>query len=374
MAAGIATALMPFVKPVASHLLDQGAKKFGLEGPRALLKALTGFNSRQAKRSRGRASAKTKRAGKSKRGGGKGAPRNSKPAEIIQDGGQVITTADAPVAFARSGITPFLKQLQSNKNGEIMHVVDLVGTLTSSASANTYAIGQFAYVSPVNSTLFPNMFSEFEGWAKYRPLFLRLHYSHFAPTSTQGAVGMHASSDCGEADPTSTGEAMARENAIQGSAYEDFALETDTAPWNDMKWFENSVSPALAADIQSIYCGRVGWSTDMNSLAAATAWGFCYVEAIFEFAERKKNNLIVGISGHQDLLAQCPPDRRVELCQYLAKKYETYLLNLPVRAKTARQTVEDLLGPTGVKPSPGVSYTDLSVRAVNGTPLLSQRR
>lgn len=281
-------AALKVMKPGISYGLDAAAKRWPkFKGARQFVKGATGFAER-------RVSARPARKKKGKPGKRKGfAERISSG----QTGGGVVTTCDAPVAFARGAIANFCRRTRSSPEGEVVHVCNLMGPLVTNAVANTFDTAggiNGTPVYPTNATLFPSDSSGMLMWSKYKLKMFRVHYCHFAPTSSQAAVMLWWHPDPDISTPTTAAILMAFKNVAQGSCYEDLGLDCDlkTLP---MDWLDNEAT--VVGDNQLSYAGKLTIGTD-NNIPTSTKIGNLYCEAIFEFRERKPVSVTSGVVLH----------------------------------------------------------------------------
>jgi hypothetical protein len=252
------------------------------------------------------------------------------PSDIDQRGGAVVSVEDAPVAFARKPIQCGMHMLGKTQAGQVMWLRDQIsGSLTTAATAATYSVG-YKYLIPTQSTLFPNYYQEFYYWDRWRPLKAILHYCHFAPTSTQVAVMLGYCPQPNIAIPetfTSTNEFMGNQFAVQGSAYEDFALVIEDPQWKEGTWFGNYTSASVGAAFNAT--GQLVWATDANSLAQAIAIGFLYAELIFEVCDRRPAYGGAGLLAEFKLASQaCKSEEEFNRLHALTlKKLDSIMLS-----------------------------------------------
>jgi len=321
---------------ILSKLLE--APSGGLSKPaRELVRNLTGFSQRTAApgaKTKRPKKTKQKKRGKNGKKGGKGRPST----DAAEAGGVVMSVANAPVAFSRGAIRPFLKTLRTDTDGVLQHVVDLVGIVTTGA-ASTFTLGSGVMqqqVIPANASAFPNFAAEFTGWQKFRPKMITMHFVHFAPTASQCAVTMGFSTDAARTNPVSTSEMMSLTDAVMGACYEDFALTVDPETYKVADWLYNDSTVATGSDVRFNAAGQYYVATDVN-VPVSTGLGYMFIEAVFEFTERKKAAALVGMMALADQsLKAIPESRRAEYMEYVLSKIrrEMQLSQVKVPPKT----------------------------------------
>lgn len=273
-------------------------------------------------------------------------------AGTLNEGGAVVSVADAPVAFARKPITTGFRHLGEKGGISKFWVRDLVGKVTTAATANTFLVGQNKYVSPVTGDIDPNFFSQFEDFVRWRPLAMRVHYVHFAPTSTQCAVMLawtptvDAAGGDWSTRAGSTAALMGNEFAVQGSAYEDFALDVSPSDWAEGTWLFSYQSASTMYPNSSIMAGIVISATDANTVAAATDLGYLYVELEFEACDRASPYRGAGLVKQ---LARLYPGMRDDeeaeaFKQYVLKKLSQMLDDDRKQARNSPDTIEATFG------------------------------
>lgn len=218
---------------------------------------------------------------------------------LASPGTGTVQTMDAPVAFARNaGMKPNLRYLAKGDTGALVHVHDMFlnGPIPKIATGG-YNL-QFQPFNPQETAIFPNYASEFGIWEKYRVHGIRLHFVHFAPTSYQTAVELGFTQEqigaTGVPTPTSSSEAMAYEDVVMGSCYEDFGLDVgrDTLAQvqgnGNFLWNSVVVTSLMAGRQQN--CGVLFYVTD-NGLndGLTTDIGYIFTEAIIEFVGMKSD-------------------------------------------------------------------------------------
>lgn len=208
----------------------------------------------------------------------------------------VVTTMDAPVAFARSGgVKPSMTYLAKGENGALVHVHDLIRKATTASATDHFNVLSLP-TFPTNEVVFPNFADEFLMWEKYRCHGLIFHYCHFTSTASVAAVEISFQSDIDPAEiPTSTSTNAAIENFVMGSCYEDFSLDVSRSllarvPGHESFLF-NDTAGSDDADQHLEYLGLVNLATDENSEATQDI-GFWMVEAVFEFIQARPPSLV----------------------------------------------------------------------------------
>ncbi len=210
------------------------------------------------------------------------------------DGGTIVASADAPVQFAREqSETSFLRYLHKGDQGDvIVHTREPLANVSTNAAANTLTVG-YSALYPFNASL--AIIKQVAGmYSWYRMLAVKLHYTHWAPTSTQTRVCIaHAPTETFNNGANVTiDEASKLEHAALGSAYEDFGLEFEpTCPLN---WYPSY--PTLAATtVLEKANGTIYVGTDLNNVLSATV-GTLYIELVTAFKEQRPISVTVGSS------------------------------------------------------------------------------
>lgn len=211
-----------------------------------------------------------------------------------EGGGTLVQTMAAPVAFQRGALKTGLQSVHKSQDSEIFWCCDLASTVTLPASS-TFSAGTIQIV-PSHSALFPNFFTSFEDWERWRPLLIRLHYGHFAPTSSQAAVSMAVTEDANAtelaADDSSTAAVTAIQDSAMGACYEDFSLVAVPEPWKQGEWLYNDT--ADGADPRLNSAGAVIIATDVN-VPVSVGVGYLYIELLFEVTGRRKPYVGAGL-------------------------------------------------------------------------------
>lgn len=245
--------------------------------------------------------------------------------DVEAQGGSVVKVEDAPVAFARNPVQTGLSMLGKTRAGQVMWLRDQVsGTLTTASTASTFANGA-KFLTPVESTLFPNFYQEFLYWNRWRPLKAVLHYCHFAPTATQAAVMLGyfplPNIAAGALPMATTNQFMGNQFAIQGSAYEDLAIEIEDPQWKEGTWFGNYTTATSTGTGGFNGTGYLGWATDAN-VPTSQAIGYLYVELIFEVCDRRPLYNGAGLMSEARLAFEaCTNDKQFDaVCRVLQDK------------------------------------------------------
>jgi len=278
-----------YAKPAVSLGLDGVSTVFPfLKGPREVLRAVTGFDER----------------------------RVSPPSDMSAGGGTVVQTMNAPVQFARNTIQTGWQTYGKTDGGELWSFTDMakVGGATfplATAAANTFSQINMG-INPTSKLLFPNYYIEATIWERWRPLKIIVHYCHFAPTSSQSAIGIAINEDPTEGTPLNISGLMALENSTQGSCYEDFALACTPTPWKQGEWMyiDTTSTGAEVSALRQTYAGAVHVATDAN-VQVNTAVGYIYCELLFEVSGKRVPNPALAMT--EDLIRtvrEAPIDKR----------------------------------------------------------------
>lgn len=210
-------------------------------------------------------------------------------------GGTIVRTMDAPVAFARNQIQTGMKILQSGDDVQRISVCDFWGVVTFKATSGAPTFYAFSEpLAPLNSQLLTRFYTEFEMWERWRPVLAKIHYAHFAPTATQGALAIGLTEDVvnneTSADLTNFGNATTMEHVAVGSCYEDFSLVASPSSWKPGEWLYND-DPAEATpeaqDPRWKSPGAVFFVTDNGTQTVDTTTGYLYIELIFDVCGRR---------------------------------------------------------------------------------------
>jgi len=292
-------------KPYASFGLDAVSTVFPfLKAPREMLRAVAGFDERRL-------------------GGTSGG----------MDGGAVVRTMDAPVAFARNQVQTGWRVLGPTADGgelwsfcdmPSMYVTGTANVVRTAATANTFFL-TLQILTPVNIFVFPNFYQTAAIWERWRPLKSICHYCHFAPTSVQSAVAIAISEDStvnsGASEPTTMSNFMALEHSIQGSCYEDFSLSVTPASWKAGTWlYTDPVGAAADADQRMETAGTLYLATDANS-STNTPLGYIYFELLFEVCGKRAPLPGISVVSEFDMcVSRIPPENRKEFFEHFVKK------------------------------------------------------
>jgi hypothetical protein len=126
---------------------------------------------------------------------------------------------------------------------------------------------------------------------RWKPKMLRMHYSHYAPTSVKGQITFHYSPDPTLADDTAWNIGMAEEsvknssNFLAGDCYEDFCFQADLSGVDKSKWYNIEID-ATPQEPQDSMGGVIGFYTSKFETNSYNP-GDYYLEGVFEFTERK---------------------------------------------------------------------------------------
>ncbi len=208
------------------------------------------------------------------------------------DGGTIVASADAPVQFGREqSETSFLRYLHKGESGDvIVHTREPFFNVSTNAAANTLN-GAYAVLYPFNTNL--SIIKQIAGmYSWYRFLGVKLHYTHWAPTSTQVRVCIaHAPTETfNNGANVTVDEASKLEHVALGSAYEDFGLEFEpTCPLN----WNPSYPTTAATTVLEKANGTVYSANDMNNVLSTTI-GTVYLELITAFKEQRPISVTVG--------------------------------------------------------------------------------
>ncbi len=232
------------------------------------------------------------------------------------DGGSIVESADAPVQFGRDQLqTSFMRYLHKADNGDvIIHSRESARDIVTNAALNTQTV--------TTDSLYPHtavlsvLKQVAANYAWYRILAVKVHYVHWAPTSTQAriAIAHLPTSSFNNAVALTYAQFSRLESFASGSAYEDFGLEF--CPVADRNWYYSF--PTLATIGGQLDQGAISVAVDLNNVTSATV-GTTFWEIITAFREQRPPNVTVGLTvGLTNLLP-----KRIALSA-LAKVYQTY--------------------------------------------------
>jgi hypothetical protein len=227
--------------------------------------------------------------------------KSQMPAET---GGTVVTTQEAPVAFPRrpEGVSA---RRASVGGRDFFHIHDLTNPVNTGPSANTFHISYELGVNPgASAATFPNLYTLFENFSRYKVHKLAFHYVHYAPTSVQALVEISYDPDwngiSNGTDPNTTSQMASYRNAVQGACYEDFTLEVDPETLKEIgvgaEGF-NFMYPGggtAGGSINLSYWGGVVVATDQNT-PLSSGVGYIWTEAVVEVQDFK-SSAFTGVS------------------------------------------------------------------------------
>jgi hypothetical protein len=218
------------------------------------------------------------------------------PAEF-GGGGDIVAAADAPVQFGRmGGPATFSEVTHRGKNGDvIVHIKEPLSDVSTSSTLNTRATNQIV-LTPVVSTLVASrqVSLDFEFW---RPIAVRIHYTHWAATTTVARVAVSRSGDPNFNNgncPTFIQQIEMQDSTV-GSGYEDFFLDLDCSeqPYN---WLQTAATAATASpDARLSQMGSLFWGVDLNNVTSTTI-GTLFVEWILAFRSVKPPDVLIGLA------------------------------------------------------------------------------
>jgi len=227
-------------------------------------------------------------------------------------GGTVVQTMNAPVSFARNQITTGVRSTQSGPDSQIMWVCDNVGDVGLNTTDGVPVYGYSGWpINPLDADLFPNFYTQFEDWERWRPIKCIAHYAHFAPTDLQGSVCLAVNEDpiSDEVDDVAStfSKLSTLSHSVVGSVYEDLSLDCTPASWKDGTWLYNDATTEAGNDIRFQYPGYVIFGADNGNPAQVTAdtpTGILFFELAFEVCGRRTPYDGVGITYRAIRLAK----------------------------------------------------------------------
>lgn len=219
-----------------------------------------------------------------------------------EKGGSIVASADAPVAFGRMDApTSFARTIHTAKNGDkVMHLKEAFTDVTTNAVLNTRSTT--VYLVYPTSTQFVISRQYAANFQLYRILAAKVHYVHWAPTSTQARVCTWYVESPAFNDGTAPTflQSSQLEDFATGSAYEDWALEF--FPEGSLNWYEcyqNLQSGTPSGDRAVQYQGQIGFSVDLNNVTSATV-GTLFIEWVIAFAKQRPPDILVGVMMNID--------------------------------------------------------------------------
>jgi hypothetical protein len=214
----------------------------------------------------------------------------------MSEGGSVVASADAPVAFGREqSEASFSRLLHRSQNGDvIMHIREpFYDVITNAALGTQQYTSNTLYPFNANFALIKQVAANYQ-W--FRILAVKLHYTHWCATSIKARVCIAAAgSDTYNNSAASTANNLAKlEHFAAGSAYEDFGLYYE--PTSNVNWY--ACYPTMGAtNVTDFDQGVIMTSVDLNSSTNETI-GTLYVEFVVAFREQRNPSVTVGISSY----------------------------------------------------------------------------
>jgi hypothetical protein len=297
-------------------------------------------------------------------------------------GGVVVASADAPVAFGRDEIpSSKMTVLHRAGNGDIIvHCCETLRDIQTNAVANTQTlIRDLMY--PVNPS-FVLLRQIGLNYQNYRVLGGRVHYTHFAATSEVARVSL-AYADAPEFNFGSAptfGQLSRMEEFMCGSAYEDFALTFEPTP--SKNWWQ-SYGTAASGGTDDIVQGLIMTSIDMNANVNKTI-GTLFLETVTAFKKTRSPDVTVALHDHMvSMFPQAPKpwvhtlicaiddardqhrDGVIERLQHLSlDEWRDLLLSQPPTLEPVRETLQILdIGPSTVHTFPKIDSRKVALKS-----------
>jgi len=291
-----------------------------------------------------------------------------------------VQTMNAPVAFARQQTRVFKKTVKATNESQTEMICDLIGPLVPPSTASTYTVCFNAALAPVYSACFPNFYTEYEDWERWRPLALRIHYCHYAPTSTQCAIALAFNEDNNATELAGVDSTMSKLAALtyfaQGSAYEDFSLSVKPPMWNTKQvgggeWLYLDTSSG--SDARQNSPGVVIVAVDQNT-ANLPSLGYLYLELMFEVTGRRPPYVGVGLlTKMARSMIAIPDDQREAYLKWCGQRLVEDLSKIRPSQATVKQDnnlFADFKSTLLVRPP---LPTQLSTQQLTSSPSLARR-
>ena len=213
------------------------------------------------------------------------------PADFgASEGGSVIQTASAPVAFARGEQTmTSIEHLGTSGGDAIYRIRDYIGEIGAPATVG----GRNVYIGINKPSVSYPLFDRVAGiYELYKLLGAKLHYVHYAPTSVQSRVILAAANIQFDYIAADAQDFVTLENSTVGSCYEDFAMEW--IPADVLNWY-SVYAPYEALNVSS-YQGT--WYTYVDQTSAADVnrpLGSLYIEYYVAFRNQRSPDLPLNL-------------------------------------------------------------------------------
>jgi len=260
-----------------------------------------------------------------------------------------------------------------------MWVCDNVGDVGLYAIAGVPAYGFTGWpINPLYETLFPNFYTQFEDWERWRPIRCIAHYAHFAPTDIQGSVCLAVNedviSDEAEAVASTFSKLSTLSHSVVGSVYEDLSLECTPASWRDGTWLYNDATAEAGNDLRFQYPGFLYFGADNGNpaqVSADTPTGILFFQLAFEVCGRRTPYSGVGLTYKAIRLAKQLKTQQerddflaAAAIKWLDSTRETVRIRQPVDGADERKRfLSGDTGPRSVVPVPKLRpVTDLTQR------------
>jgi len=287
----------------------------------------------------------------------------SGPGTNLHMGGPVVASADAPVAFGRDEqLNSFVRVLHREPNGDvIVHSKEMVIDVPLAGAAST--LKQTQVILTPNQTVLPLARQVAQAYQNYRVLAAKLHFVHYAPTSTQGRVSLMYVNDPEQAFHSDGSYSMSFPQMSRlsdfavGSCYEDFALEF--YPLARQSWYDTLPNGSTFDD--TTYQGAFGVATDQN-VSTNVNVGTIYLELVVAYKSTRSPDytftatIDVASSKHHTHVQKAQIAYQIFMANGDERAIQTILVNngLMLGQPSPTGVKSAAVSPTAITDGPGV--------------------
>lgn len=365
--AGVATLAKHLAPILAPHALNAVASLHPkLKGPRNVIKALTGFASRQV-------SAVPRKSGKARKGKrARRAQQGNSGGALVGGAGGYVHTVNAPVAFAHTTTARpgfYIKHIDADTI--LVHSVDFVTNFSASSTAGLFNLGQFG-VDPTDGTLFTYLSNLLDMYTKYKMTMLKMHYAHNCATNVNGQVMLTWCADPNTTVPTTQAQMVNTNDCIVGSFYEDFAYEANPAEFQQ-DWYYISDVTDTDEDDRLIRNGILFYAT-VGSTANQPA-GSLLVESEWLLTGRRDPALAPMMNALRVILrSKSTSDEKITVAQSCVKQFVQKMLQKKkaIRERPSIETAHECISKVmGESSPPDSSTTGVAASIAQSIPQLA---